>query len=296
MLRAITLVHKGAMDIAVHSVRSFSRHFSNAYTLTIHTDPSIDENDHRLLLEAADGMQVNIVASAERGDKVKQLLRLYPKTQALVSMGTFFTKLEVPMFEEAPYFFFDSDIIWLRPVTNLTPQKMPNAFSTESWTWYNGISNDKLWIKAQTPRRVNSGFHWLGQSFPYEKMEDMLAKAMFVPSGLAGDQEIFAYLYNEMEYYHPQDLKRSRVGSTYQLIEEECAALHFPGKMWLKHMDQIEQLPNAGSKEPGKIRYESAVALTAGELIRMKVQARMGNSTLLAKPLNVLRKLLRAYR
>ena len=86
------------------------------------------------------------------------------------------------------------------------------------------------------------------------------------------------------------------MGSTYQLIEEECAALHFPGKMWLKHMDQIEQLSNVTSKHPGKIRYESAVALTAGELIRMKVQARMGNSTLLAKPLNVVRKLLRAYR
>lgn len=296
MLKATTLVHKGAMEIAVHSIRSFTRHFSDTHSLTIHTDPSTNENDHLLLLAAAAGMEARIVDSKERREKVKHLLHTYPKTQALVSMGTFFTKLEVPMFEESPYFFFDSDIIWLRPVTNLVPAIMPNAFSTESWTWYNGISNDELWIRAQTPRRVNSGFHYLGQSFPYERMEDMLAKGMFEPSDMAGDQEIFAYLYNEMEYYHPEDLKRSRVGSVYDMKAEECAALHFPGKMWSKHMDQIEQLSKADDKPAMNIRYEAAVPLTITELMRMKVQARMGNSRLLAKPLNLVRKLLRAYR
>jgi hypothetical protein len=296
MLKAITLVHKGAMEIALHSVRSFARYFSNTHTLIIHTDPSIDQEDQRLLLEAANGMQAKIVGARERAEKIMPLLAAYPKTRELVSMGTFFTKLGVPMFEEAPYFFFDSDIIWLRPVSNLMPPKMPNAFSTESWTWYNGISNDDLWVRAQTPRRVNSGFQYLGQSFPYAKMEDMLAKEMFTASDMAGDQEIFAYLYNEMEYYHPQDFKRSRVGSVYQLDEEECAALHFPGKMWLKHMDQIEQLSGRENKTSMEVRYEPAVALTTAELMRMKLQARMGNSTLLAKPLNLIRKLLRAYR
>lgn len=297
MLKAITLVHKGAMDIAVHSIRSFTRHFSNTHTLTIHTDPSINENDHHMLLEAANGINVKIVDAKERGDKVKHLLLFYPNTLALVSMGTFYTKLEVPMFEETPYFFFDSDIIWLRPVTNLVPQKMTNAFSTESWTWYNGISNAKLWIRAQTPRRVNSGFHHLGQSFPFKKMEDMLAKGMFDTTNFAAtDQEIFAYLYNEMEYYHPEDLKRSRVGSTYQLIDEHCAAIHFPGKMWSTHMDQVAELNKAATKPAMDIRCEPAVPLTVTELMRMRVQVRMGNSTLLAKPLNIVRKLLRAYR
>jgi len=296
MLRATTLVHKGAMEIAVHSIRSFTRYFSDTYTLTIHTDPSIDEEDSRLLLAAANGMEAKIVTSKERGEQVKQLLSGYPKTKALVSHGTFFTKLEVPMFEKAPYFFFDSDIIWLRHVPNLKPSTSPNAFSTESWTWYNGILNDQLWIKAKTPRRVNSGFHYLGQSFPYKKMEEMLAKNMFQPSEMAGDQEIFAYLYNDMEYYHPEDLKRSRVGSTYQLNDEKCAAFHFPGKMWARHMDQIEELPKGNKKPALEIRYEPSVPLTTAELVRMKVQARMGNSKLLAKPLNFVRKLLRAYR
>lgn len=296
MFKAITLVHKGAMEIAVHSIRSFTRHFSTTHSLIIHTDPSIDEEDERMLLEAAKGMEAKIVGSKERSDAIMQLLMPYPLTRKLVSMGTFFTKLGVPMFEEAPYFFFDSDIIWLKPVTNLKPLKMPNAFSTESWTWYNGISNDELWIRAQTPRRVNSGFQYIGQSFPYEKMEDMLAKGMFTPSEMAGDQEIFAYLYNEMEYYHPEDLKRSRVGSIYQLNEEKCSALHFPGRMWSKHIDQIEKLSDADKKSGVEIRFEPAVALTTAELLRMKVQARMGNSTLLAKPLNLIRKLLRAYR
>ena len=297
MIKAITLVHKGAMEIAVHSIRSFARYFSSTHTLTIHTDPSTDENDHRLLLEAAGGIEAKIVDSKERGEKVKQLLLSYPNTLALVSMGTFYTKLEVPMFEEAPYFFFDSDIIWLRPVANLVPPKMPNAFSTESWTWYNGISNAGLWIKAQTPRRVNSGFHYLGQSFPFKKMEDMLVKGMFDPNHFAAtDQEIFAYLYNEMEYYHPEDLKRSRVGSIYQLMDEHCAALHFPGKMWSNHLDQVEQLAIADDRPALHIRYEAAVPLTAVELMRMRAQVRMGNSTVLAKPLNLIRKILRAYR
>jgi len=297
MLKAITLVHKGAMEIAVHSIRSFALHFSTTHTLTIHTDPSTDENDHRLLLEAASGIEAKIVASKERGDRVKELLLSYPKTQSLVSMGTFYTKLEVPMFEEAPYFFFDSDIIWLRPVTNLVPLKKPNAFSTESWTWYNGISNHMRWINAQTPRRVNSGFHYLGQQFPYKKMEDMLAQGMFDPTNIAAtDQEIFAYLYNEMEYYHPEDLKRSRVGSIYPLVDEHCAALHFPGKMWSTHLDQIKQLPKHATKPALDIRFEPAMPLTVTELLRMRVQVRMGNSTLLAKPLNLVRKMLRAYR
>jgi hypothetical protein len=297
MFKAITLVHKGAMEIAVHSIRSFARHFSSTHTLVIHTDPSVNEADQHLLLEAASGMQASIVDSKERSEKIMQLLQSYPKTKALITRGTFYTKLEVPMFEEAPYFFFDSDIVWLKPVVSFVPLSRPNAFSTESWTWYNGIANARQWIRARTPRRVNSGFHYLGEAFPYKKLEDMLVKGMFdAAKNCATDQEIFAYLYNEMEYYHPEDLKRSRVGSVYNMSDEKCAALHFPGKMWSAHLDQIEQLFKADKEAAMSIRYQPAVPLTNAELLRMRAQVRMGNSTLLAKPLNLVRKLLRAYR
>lgn len=297
MLRATTLVHKGAMEMGVHSIRSFVRHFAKTHTLTIHTDTSTDENDHRLLLEAASGIEAKIVTSKDRGEKLTLLLDKFPETRNFLNRASYFAKLELPMVEEAPYFFFDSDIIFLRHIPNLVPANSPNAFSTESWSWYNGITNEKLWIAAKTPRRVNSGFHHLGQKFPFQKMEEMLCNNMFDRSiPFASDQEIFAYLYNDMEYYHPEDLKRSRVGIIYNLADETCAALHFPGKMWRMHLDQINQLPLTAQKPPVSIRYQHPVPLTLGELFRMRTQVRMSQSGLLKKPLALMRKLRKAYK
>lgn len=296
MHRAATLVHKGAMEIAIHSIRSFARYFSSTHSLAIHTDPSVGEEDRRLLLEAAGSMQASIVTSNDRSPKVQQMLADYPKTRELIKQGGILTKIELPIFEGNNYFFFDSDIIWLRHVTNLIPTDVPNAFSTETWTWYNGVANEHLWVNAKTPRRVNSGFHYLGEAFPYQKMEEMLAKDMFDANEHAGDQEIFAYLYNNLNYYHPEDLKRSRVGESYNLLKEECGALHFPGKMWKAHLEQIVQLAGAGSKKNMEARYLPAVLLTRAELIEMRMKVRLGQSTMLAKLINLFRKLRRKFK
>lgn len=296
MLKATTLVHKGGMEIAIPAIKSFTRHFANRYSLHIHTDGSTDDDDNVLLLKAATGMQAKIITAADRKKVIQPILAKFPKTDLFLQAGGIYSKLEIPMFEQSNYFFFDSDIIWLCPVNNLSPTKAPNAFSTESWSWYNGVMNDRLWIASKTPRRVNSGFYFLGQEFPYEKMEKMLEQEMFNTSPLyATDQEIFAYLFNKMEYYHPEDLKRSRLGITYSLSNNRSAALHFPGRMWEHHLNQIEALVGERERPAMNIRYQPAVALTSGELFRMRAQVKLSHTAFMKLPLNLMRKLRKVF-
>jgi hypothetical protein len=289
--RATTLVHKGAMPIAIHAIRTFRRHFTRSHRLEIHTDGSLDESDHEVLLKAAEGMAAGIVTPADRKPIVEVSLANYPKTRGLLGRGAYFTKLELPIFAKGPYFYFDSDIVWLRHVTNLVPLHRPNAFSTESWSWYHGVSNDRQWIGAQTPQRVNSGFYHIGEPFPYQRMEEMLEQRMFDPTiPYNSDQEIMAYLFHDMELYHPEDLKRSRVGRVYNLSAETCAALHFPGRMWVPHMDQIEALDSIASPAEAHIRYQQPVPLSFSELFRMRLHMRLANSKLARLPIWLFRK------
>jgi hypothetical protein len=292
MQTAATLVHKGAMDIGIHAVRSFARHFVGTYRLEIHTDGSPDSRDEELLLKAADCMEARIVRPADRRPILAERLASFPKIRALLDGVGYFAKMELPMTAAGPYSYFDSDIIWLRPVSNLKPTKAPSAFSTESWSWYNGIANDRLWLRAKTPRRVNSGFYHLGEPFPFERMEDMLSRGMFdstIPYHT--DQEIMAYLFRDMVMYHPDDLKRSRVGVRYDLATETCAALHFPGGMWRSHLDQMAPLYSRPATAECAIRYQDPVPLTRAELLRMRMCVGLSDSPLLRGPINQLRKL-----
>ena len=292
MIRAATLVHNGAMPIAVHAIRSFGRHFTSSHRLEIHTDGSVGMADQATLLEAARGMEVKIVTPDDRRPLVTERLAGYPKTRELIGRGGYFTKLEMPMASTEPYFYFDSDIVWLRSVTNLIPCRRPNAFSTESWSWYNGVAHDDLWIEAKTPRRVNSGFYYLSEPFPFERLEEMLVRGMFDPTlPYNTDQEIMAYLFRDMEIYHPEDLKRSRVRKTYDLASDASAALHFPGQMWLGHLDQIESMETLAPRAAASIRYQDPVPLTKLELFRMRMSVKASNSPLLRNLINRLRAL-----
>lgn len=292
METAVTLVHKGAMPIGVHAVRSFARHFPDRYRLDIHTDGSPDPADEALLLKAAAGMDARIVRPADRKPALDERLSGFPRTRALLDGVGYFAKMELPMAAPGPYFYFDSDIVWLRPVSNLKPVLAPNAFSTESWSWYNGIANDRLWLRAKTPRRVNSGFYYLGESFPFPRMEDMLASGMFDATlRYNTDQEIMAYLFREMRIYHPDDLKRSRVRVRYDLANESCAALHFPGGMWRDHLDQMDALVSNSGRPPVEVRQEAPVPLTRAELIRMRLSVQASDSPLFQRTINRLRDL-----
>ncbi len=297
MLKAVTLVHKGAMEIAIHSIRTFAHYFSSTHELIIHVDHSVNEDEQNILLQAARGIKSGLVTSKQRRERLAPLLSKFPKTQAFLDGTSFYTKLEIPLYEGASYFFFDSDVIWLRHVNDMRPKNALNAFSTETWTSYHGIARPHLWIKAKTPQRVNSGLHYLGQPFPIQKLEELLAMNMFNKRMLyAGDQEIFAYLYNDLEYYHPKDFKRSRNGSKYHLKKESCAALHFAGSMWRSQIKEINAVPYSQEKAPLDLRFLPAVPLSAFELFKMHLQLKMGASKLLAPPLNIYRKLMRAYR
>jgi hypothetical protein len=287
MLTAVTLVHKAAMPIAQHAVKTFSRHFTGDYLLRIHSDGSLDASDEAILQDAAGAMPSEIVRPADRTPILEELTASYPLTRALLTGGAYFTKLQLPVCESPPYFYFDSDIVWLRPVTNLAPSHHRNAFSTESWTWYHGVRHDGEWIRARVPRRVNSGFYHLGEPFPHERMEDMLERGLFDPKRLYNtDQEIMAYLYRDMDLYHPEDLKRSRRGMIYNLSTDQCAALHFPGGMWRDHMDQIETLAGSCPQPACAIRHQEPVSLTHAELLRMRFYVSLSDAPLLRIAIN----------
>jgi len=291
MLAAVTLVHQGAMPIGIHAVRTFAKHFSGKYRLEIHTDGSPDSDDEANLLRAAEGMEARIVHPGERQPLLDERLAAYPKTRSLLDGVGYNAKLELPMVIEPPFFYFDSDIIWLQPVSNLIPTSAPNAFSTESWSWYNGVAKDRLWIAAKIPHRVNSGFYHLGEPFPFERMEDMLDKGMFDPTQPYNtDQEIMAYLFRDMQLYHPEDLKRSRRNLHYNLATDPSAALHFPGGMWSDHLEQIALIASLPDRPEISIRYQEAVPLDRMELLRMRLMVGVSDSPLLRGPINLLRK------
>jgi hypothetical protein len=292
MLTAATLVHKAAMPIGVHAVRSFGRLFAGAFRLDIHTDGSPGAEDEEQLRRAAEGMEARIVRPEDRQHALRHRLAAYPRIRALLDGIGYHAKLELPMAASEPYFYFDSDVVWLRRVSNLLPTRAPNAFSTESWSWYNGIARDRHWIAAKTPRRVNSGFYYLGEPFPFARMEEMLELGMFDPGAPYNtDQEIMAYLFREMELYHPDDLKRSRRNVVYDLATESCAALHFPGGMWREHLGQIR---GCGMEQPSgefMVRFTAPVPLGRAEIFRMRLAVALSDCPVIRGPINLLRKL-----
>lgn len=294
MQSAVTLIHKGAMDIGVHAVATFRRHFSTTHRLDIHNDGSLDEGDLEILRKAADGMEIRMVGPADRKPILEERLGAYPKIRSMLDGCGYFAKLELPMCIPRPFFYFDSDIVWLRSADSLVPPNRPNAFSTESWSWYNGVANDREWIRERIPRRVNSGFYYLSEEFPFARMESMLERGLFDPTlPYNTDQEIMAYLFPDMAMYHPEDLKRSRRGMQYDFATETCAALHFPGQMWRHHLDDITKLSRLPEKPSLAIRFEPPVPLSRLELLDMRLKVRISDSPLLGKGINCLRSLLR---
>ena len=294
MKLAATLIHKSAMPIAIHAVRTFAACYRDSYRLEIHTDGSLDEGDHSTLLQAAGAMQTVIVTPTDRAPIVTRELAHYPRTAELVARKGYFTKIELAIASAKPYFYFDSDIVWLRPADDLMPATHANAFSTESWSWYYGVRKTRLWVAEKIPRRVNSGFYHVGEEFPLQRMETMLEMGMFDPTIEGnGDQEIMAYLFRDMTLYHPEDLKRSRVGVEYDLAGCQAVALHFPGRMWIRHMDQIEKYAPSPSSPRVAMKYCEAKPLSHGEIIRMRLYMMLAEWKIARQPIRIYRDLRR---
>jgi hypothetical protein len=117
---------------------------------------------------------------------------------------------------------------------------------------------------------VNSGFYYLADLFPFERLERLLIHKMYDPEApYATDQEIMAYIFPEMRLYHPDDLMRSRRGMIYDLHQLQATALHFPGSMWEPHLGQIEAL--RPTLLPRLVRIAEPIPLGIIEITRMKI-------------------------
>lgn len=288
MITAKTLVHKASMPIAEHAVRTFARTHWNKCILEIHTDGSLDRNDEHLLLTKASGINASIVNPEDRSYRIEERLERFPLTRMLVSRGGYFAKLELPISAESPFFYFDSDIVWLRTAEDLAACKQPNAFSMESWSWYYGIRKPQVWIRERIPRRVNSGFYYLSQPFPFERLERVLSEGLYDPDAESStDQELLAFLYPRMEMYHPDDFRRSRRGRHYDFKTLDAVALHFPGRMWEPELDQIREfIPEQTNYT---VRRESSVTLGVIEIIRMKSYRLLEEASWARFPLKIYR-------
>lgn len=277
-ISAKTLVHAASMPIARHAVRTFcTTHQGLFRELEIHTDGSLTDKDRSELGELTAGMAFRFVDPTDRQVILEKKIKGYPAIQLLMSGRGYFSKLELPMVCSEAYFYFDSDIVWLRPCRNLIGEGIQNLFSTETWTWYPGIRKELSWAMASVPRRVNSGFYYLADPFPFERLERLLTQGMYDPEApYATDQEIMAYIFPEMLLYHPDDLMRSRRGMIYNLHQLQATALHFPGSMWEPHLSQLNGFRPAS--QPKEVRYSNTVSLSLLEILRMRLTIGLAGS------------------
>jgi len=283
------------MPIAEHAVRTFALTHRGKCVLEIHTDGSLDHNDEHRLLAKAYGIKATIMQPKDRASRLEELLKGFPLTRMLVSRGGYFAKLELPITGEYPFFYFDSDIVWLKAAQDLAGCKEPNAFSTESWSWYYGLRKPQVWIRERIPRRVNSGFYYLGQPFPFERMEHVLSEGLYDPDAESStDQELLAFLYPKMEMYHPHDFRRSRRGRHYDLESLDAVALHFPGRMWEPQLDEIRDF--IPKQAPGTIRRERSVPLGITEIVRMRCYRNLERASWARFPLRIYRGLRTLHR
>ena len=102
-----------------------------------------------------------------------------------------------------------------------------------------------------------------------------------------------AYLYPAMALYDPDDLKRSRRATRYDLADDSAAAIHFPGGMWHQHLDQMPVLQAHAGREAKEIHYRLAVPLSRCELLRMRWQVRISDTPIFGKMINIARAALR---
>jgi hypothetical protein len=288
------LIHKASMPVARHAVRTFTHGHARLFReLEIHSDGSLSDGDRRELSKLATGMPLSFVEPEDRRVMMEPLLGDYPRTKAFLDGWGYRAKLELPLVATEPYFYFDSDIVWLRPCSNLVGDVTRNIFSTESWTWYPGIRKSAVWVKSGIPRRVNSGFYFLKDPFPLGRMERLLSEGLYEPGdSWATDQEIMAFLFSSMLLYHPDDLMRSRRGMIYNLSNLKAAALHFPGRMWEPHLDQMEQLlPVTASEEFPLPRLLDSAPLGFAEILRMQGTMALAESKWARIPAEVYRRL-----
>jgi hypothetical protein len=287
-----TLIHKGAMPIAVHAVRTLASASGGAYMLEIHSDGSLEGSDFLQLEHAADGMPTQRVWPSQRQALLAPQIAGQPLSQALFARSGYMTKLEVLAYEPGPFFYFDSDIVWLRPFEPITSPNSQAIFSTETWSWYYGIQKSGVWIKERIPRRINSGFAYLHGLFPFNRLETMLKQGLYTPDhSFSTDQELLAYLYPDCRIFSLDDFARSRRKRRYDLTTMPSVALHFPGGMWKEHLNEIAAHAVDMQEPPRLVRTQRATPLSLIEILRMYAALACEQNYFLQRLANIYRRL-----
>jgi hypothetical protein len=290
MRKVKTLVHKGAMPIAVESVRTFSKVASGVEIFEVHSDGSLEEADWKCLEQAGADLPFLRVEPIDRREKIDQLATEFPAVGRLLGGRGYMTKLQVLAVEADPFFYFDSDILWLKPFEFVPPPDGRAVFSTETWSWYFGMQKPMRWVKAGIPRRVNSGFAWIVPPFPIARLEMMLREELYTPDHLySTDQEILAFLFPDSFAFALSDFGRTRVGVHYDLASLSQVAMHFPGGMWKPHLEAIRRLEPRQERRrvelivPGRLDFR--------EIFRMKLALACEQNFVLQRVGNVYRRL-----
>lgn len=284
------------MPIALHAVRTFAAASRGAYSLEIHSDGSLDELDFAQLELAACGLQVRRVEPAERKALLAPQIADKLFSQALFARPGYMAKLEVLAYEPGPFFYFDSDIVWLRPFEPITSPSNKAIFSSETWSWYYGIQKSGVWIKEKIPRRINSGFAYLPGEFPFNRLEAMLQRGLYTADHwLSTDQELLAYLYPDCRIFSLLDFARSRRGRVYDLPTKQTVALHFPGGMWKDQLTQIAQFTVDIQQPSCPVCAKIPKALSHWEILRMNAALAVEQNYLLQRLANLMRRTLRGY-
>ena len=294
--RAVTLLHQSALPIGLEAVRTFARIAPRGCVLEIHSDGSLDESAWSALRQAALPVHVMCVGPEQRNPVLEERTRSFPLSRQLFQRGGYMTKLAVLATVSAPFFFFDSDIVWLRPFSPSDFPEQNAVFSTETWSWYYGIQRPLRWIQEKIPARINSGFAWLPGAFPFERLEQMLREKLYTPDHrYSTDQEIMAFLYPRAQVFSMAYLDRSRVGKQYYLEKLSAVALHFPGRMWQSHLTAIQRFTPAGERTPIVIPLEIPPVLSPLEILRMHAVLWAESSSWVRVIINQLRKLRNAF-
>lgn len=275
-----TLVHEAALPIACPCITSFLKCHPKAGCLNIHIDGSVTEGGKEQLAQAAAGHEFRIVGPEDRQNKVAQKVEDYPQVRELIGRGGYCVKFEIPLWADKPFFFFDSDIFWLRTCQNLGSWESSAIFSAESWTYYPGMVQRGQWAKKGIPSRVNSGFYFLREEFPVGRMEDFLGEELYDPSlPYATDQEVMAATFPAMQQFCQKGFMRARRRMIYPMKEQECVALHFPGGGWRLHLEQFEALFEVIPLEASAVEVVEAKRLSKLEFLKIDLFMKLTTNT-----------------
>ena len=287
MLRAKTLIHKAAMPIAVHAVRTFAAVSGGQYSLEIHSDGSLTQMDFEELERVGRGLAITRIEPGERDVILAPKVAAFPRCKNLFLRGGYMTKMAGLARKYGPFFYFDSDIVWLKPFCLTAIEGAEAVFSTETWSWYYGMRHPARWIARRVPRRINSGFALHSGPFPFDRLEEGLAEGLFdADHPWATDQELLALLYPRCRIFSMSDFDRSRRGITYDLERLNAVALHFPGRMWKPHLAAVAAFQPDTSVSPRQVCNLGTKALGPAEILPMKGVEIIETNPLLARAAN----------